>query len=187
MNLDLDQLVIGTTSDKRARSAITVEQLRTARSAQLVQVKGKGRTLRNLFVSAEARTALAEYLERERPLDVEEEHHLPHALFLRAATIHRARAEHSEEDAGRMEVQAVNYIFERVKGWYNTELREDDPRWVHEFHPHVLRHTYGRRLAETTRNNEFELQRRLGHLSKKYIQLYTQPIGEVAAGYVEEF
>ena len=186
VDLDLDQVVLGTTSDKRAKIVVTAEQLRNARSAQLVQVKGKGRTIRNLFLSAEARAALADYLEQERAADADETS-VPRALFLRAASIRRTGAARTPEDAGRMDVQAINYIFERVKGWYNAELREDDPRRLEDFHPHILRHTYGRKLAEATNNNEFELQRRLGHLSKKYIQLYTQPTADTAAGYVERF
>ena len=187
VNLDLNQLVLGTGSSKRATVPVISPQLHEAHAAQLVQVKGKGRTMRNLFVSAEARTAIADYLERERHADVEDESAPPQALFLRAASIRSPRAMSAVEHIGRMDVQAINYIFEHVKQWYNAQLRDDDPRRVAEFHPHVLRHTYGRRLAEVTNNNEFELQRRLGHLSKKYIQLYTQPTSEVAAGYVEEF
>jgi hypothetical protein len=30
------------------------------------------------------------------------------------------------------------------------------------------------------------LQRRMGHLSKKYLRLYTVPSAETAAGYVEK-
>jgi len=51
----------------------------------------------------------------------------------------------------------------------------------------LLRHTFGASLAKVTNADEFELQQRLGHLSRKYIKAYTVPVAEVAAGYVEQF
>ncbi len=156
------------------------------RSVQLVQVRGKNRTLRNVFVSVEARAALADYLERERPGDAAA---FPGAasLFLRAASVRLSKTASQEECKGRLAVRSVNDIFSQVGRWYNTELREDDPRRLASFHPHVLRHTFGVNLAKATNADEFELQRRLGHLSGKYIKVYTVPTSEVAAGYVEQF
>jgi len=51
----------------------------------------------------------------------------------------------------------------------------------------LLRHPFGASLAKVTNADEFELQQRLGHLSRNYIKAYTVPVAEVAAGYVEQF
>jgi site-specific recombinase XerD len=197
VNLDLAQVMLtaqapSRRSRKAARagaetqlSAITPEELRTARNVQLIEVRGKGRTLRNLHLGADARAALADYLEKERPVDAEA-YPQASALFLRAASIRLSAGASEEERQGRLALRQINRLFEDVKGWYNGELREGDPRWLHEFHPHTLRHTFGRRLAEETGADKFELQRRMGHLSEVYLRYYTTPITEVAARYVEK-
>jgi site-specific recombinase XerD len=186
VNLNLDQVVLGTHPDALTKKPVTAEALRAARRVQLVQVRGKNRTLRNVFVSAEARAALADYLERERPGDAAE---FPEAaaLFLRAASVRLSKTASQEERKGRLATRSVNDIFTQIGQWYNTELLEDDPRRLVSFHPHLLRHTFGVSLAKATNADEFELQRRLGHLSRKYIKVYTVPAAEVAAGYIEEF
>jgi len=56
VKLDLDQLVPN-----------EVDILRKARQGQIVRVQGKGKTERTVFLSADARSALADYLEQERP------------------------------------------------------------------------------------------------------------------------
>ena len=186
VSLNLDQVVLGTRSDAPVKKPVTAEALRVARSVQLVQVRGKNRTQRNVFVSAEARAALADYLEVERPGDTAA---FPEAtaLFLRAASVRLSKKASEEQRRGRLAVRSVNDIFTQIGEWYNTELREDDPRRLASFHPHLLRHTFGVSLAKATNADEFELQRRLGHLSRKYIKVYTVPAAEVAAGYVEQF
>ena len=50
-----------------------------------------------------------------------------------------------------------------------------------------LRHTFAYRLAAETGKDAYELERRLGHGSQRYIQRYTNPPEDVAAGYVEDF
>jgi integrase len=42
-------------------------------------------------------------------------------------------------------------------------------------------------LARVTGADAYELERRLGHRSQRYIQRYTNPPEAVAASYVEEF
>ena len=42
-------------------------------------------------------------------------------------------------------------------------------------------------LAQVTGADAYELERRLGHRSQRYIQRYTNPPEAVAASYVEEF
>jgi len=59
-NLDLGQL-----------SPADPAALRAAKRARLTRVRGKGGTQRSVFLSADARTALADYLEHERPRDVD--------------------------------------------------------------------------------------------------------------------
>src|SRR5205807_1862996 len=58
IRLDLDQI-----------EPRTPEALRNARKAKITRVKGKGKTERTVFLSADARAALADYLERERHRD----------------------------------------------------------------------------------------------------------------------
>lgn len=186
VNLNLEQVVLGTRSYASAHKPVTAQGLRAGRVVQLVQVRGKNRTLRNVFVSAEARTALADYLERERPGDAASFAEST-ALFLRAASVRLSKKASAEERSGRLAVRSVNGIFTQIGQWYNAELKEDDPRRLGSFHPHLLRHTFGVNLAKATNADEFELQRRLGHLSRKYIKAYTVPATEVAAGYIEQF
>jgi integrase len=58
VNLDLDQVTPN-----------TPEALRTAKKAKISGVRGKGGTNRTVFLGADGRTALADYLEHERPTD----------------------------------------------------------------------------------------------------------------------
>jgi integrase len=52
---------------------------------------------------------------------------------------------------------------------------------------HALRHTFAFQLAKVTGADAYELERRLGHRSQRYIQRYTNPPEQVAASYVEGF
>jgi site-specific recombinase XerC len=71
--LDLAQLQPGTPAE-----------LRRVKKARLTGLRGKGRTQRTVFLGLDARAALADYLEHERPADVGEN---SAALFLAAASI----------------------------------------------------------------------------------------------------
>ena len=64
VRLDLDQV-----------QPHTAQELRTARRATIAGVQGKGKSQRTVFLSADARTALADYLERERPGDAGDQSH----------------------------------------------------------------------------------------------------------------
>jgi integrase len=111
------------------------------------------------------------------------------ALFLRAGSIAYAKEEKSDQigDAnGRLTVRAINKLVTRIGVWHDAE-QSDPKRKIGPLHPHMLRHTYGFRLAEETNKDKFELQRRLGHQSEAYIRVYTTPPEEIAAGYVEKF
>jgi len=151
--------------------------LRLARRARIVCVKGKGQTERSVFLSADARHALATYLTTERPRD-SEEHTI--ALFLSPAEL-AARA-----IDGRLSPRAINLILEQIGRWHDADVR-DPKRHIMPLRPHDLRHTFAFQLAQTTGADAYELERRLGHRSQRYIQRYTNPPEDVAAGYVEGF
>jgi integrase len=143
----------------------------------LTGVKGKGGTERTVFLSADARQALADYLEKERPRDVGE---ATPALFLTATGIPARAAD------GRLSLRAVNLILEQIGRWHDAELK-DPSRHLSPLRPHDLRHTFAFHLAKVTGADAYELERRLGHRSQRYIQRYTNPPEDVAAAYVEEF
>ena len=155
------------------------EELRNARRVRVRGVKGKGGTERNVFLSRDAREALAEYLEVERPRDAGKANE-SEALFLSAAGT-PARGED-----GRLSVRAVNLLLERIGRWHDAEVT-DPAREISPLRPHDLRHTFAYRLAAETGKDAYELERRLGHGSQRYIQRYTNPPEDVAAGYVEGF
>ena len=150
-------------------------QLRAARRARLVGVRGKGGTQRTVFLSADARDALADYLEREREQDTAD---TSKALFLTARSVASRRPD------GRLSPRSVNAILERIGRLHDSE-HTDKTRHVSPLRPHDLRHTFAFGLAETTGADAYELERRLGHRSQRYIARYTNPPEEVAAGYIE--
>lgn len=149
-------------------------RLREAKRARLVGVVGKGGTTRTVFLSADARTAVADYFELERPTDADGR---ASGLFLSAVSIA------SRRPGGRLSPRAVNLILERIGRWHDAE-HSDPARWVSPLRPHDLRHTFAFALAETGKD-AYELERRLGHRSQRYIARYTNPPEDVAAAYVE--
>jgi len=151
--------------------------LRTARQARIARVRGKGKTERTVFLSGDARTALADYLERERTRDAMVD---TSALFLSAAGLPARAAD------GRLSPRAVNLVLAQIGRWHDAELR-DPARHVSPLRPHDLRHTFAFHLAAVTGADAYELERRLGHRSQRYIQRYTNPPEAVAAAYVEGF
>jgi integrase len=129
-----------------------------------------------VFLSTDARYALADYLERERPRDAGP---VSTALWLSAATVG------SRKQDGRLSGRAVNAILERIGRLHDAE-HADAQRHISPLRPHDLRHTFAFRLADATGADAYELERRLGHRSARYIARYTNPPEAVAAGYVEE-
>ncbi len=166
IRLDLDQV-----------EPQTPEALRTARKAKITRVKGKGKTERTVFVSVDARNALADYLERERSRDARAGQT---ALFLTASSS-AVRA-----PDGRLSLRAFNLILEHIGRWHDAEQR-DPARHISPLRPHDLRHTFAFQLAKVTGADAYELERRLGHRSQRYIQRYTNPPEQVAATYIEGF
>lgn len=153
------------------------DKLRDGRRARVRRIKGKGGTERNVFLSKDAREALSEYLETERPKDADPE---SEALFLSASGTPARRGD------GRLSVRAVNLLLDRIGRFHDGEVT-DPARQISPLRPHDLRHTFAYRLAAATGKDAYELERRLGHGSQRYIQRYTNPPEDVAAGYVEEF
>ncbi len=151
--------------------------LRAARRAQITGVRGKGKTQRTVFLSADARSALADYLEKERPGDASAE---SSALFL------SARGIPSRTSDGRLSGRSINRILEQIGRWHDADVT-DPTRRLLPLRPHDLRHTFAFHLARTTGADPYELERRLGHRSQRYIQRYTNPPEDVAAEYVERF
>src|SRR5574341_212938 len=153
------------------------DALRRARRGRIVRVRGKGQTERTVFLSSDARKALADYLEHERPRDAGEG---AAALFLSAAGLPARAAD------GRLSPRAINLLLEQIGRWHDAEQPEAGRR-ISPLRPHDLRHTFAFQLAKATNADAYELERRLGHRSQRYIQRYTNPPEDVAAGYVEEF
>jgi len=108
VNLDLDQLA----------PAIPAG-LRAAKRARLTGVRGKGNTTRTVFISADARVPLADYLEAERPDDVGK---TTTALFCSAASIA------SRHHDGQLSTRAVNLILERIGAWHDAEQTDQTRR-----------------------------------------------------------
>ena len=153
----------------------TPDALRAARKAKISGVRGKGRTSRHVYLSADARAALADYLEHERPRDAGTD---ATAIFLSAASIGSRRPD------GRLSPRSINTICEQIGRWHDAD-HPDRERHISPLRPHDLRHSFGFALAAETGNDPYELQRRLGHASQRYIDRYTNPPEDIAAGYIE--
>ncbi len=154
----------------------TPEALRAAKKAKISGVRGKGGTSRTVFLGADGRIALADYFEHERPADISP---TSTALFLSAASIG------SRHPDGRLSPRSINLICEQIGCWHDAE-HADPARHISPLRPHDLRHSFAFALAEATGSDAYELERRLGHQSQRYIHRYTNPPEDIAAGYVEQ-
>ncbi|MBZ0306872.1 MAG: tyrosine-type recombinase/integrase [Anaerolineae bacterium] len=155
----------------------TLGDLRHAKRARIDHVQGKGKSQRDVFLSADARQALADYLEKEHGRDVSDDHP---PLFLSARGLPDRSAD------GRLSPRAINLILEQIGHWHDAEL-SDPARHISPLRPHDLRHTFAFQLAKVTGADAYELERRLGHRSQRYIQRYTNPPEQIAASYIENF
>ena len=117
--------------------------LRTARRARIVGVQGKGKTQRTVFLSIDARHALADYLEVERPVDATPE---STALFLSAVSVSSRRPD------GRLSSRSINTILERI-GRIHDAAHTEPQRHISPLRPHDLRHTFAFGLAQATRTH----------------------------------
>ena len=82
-------------------------------------------------------------------------------------------------------MRTINDVCERVGAWHDGEQPDPD-RQLGGLHPHALRHTFGYRIAEDTGKDPYEVERRLGHRSQRYIARYTNPPEDAAAGFAED-
>ncbi len=166
VTLDLDQV-----------QPHTAPELLAGRRATIAGVQGRGKSQRTVFLSADARTALADYFDYERRGDATDG---AAALFLSATGLLARSAD------GRLSPRTINLILEQLGRWHDAEVT-DPVRRVSPLRPHDLRHTFAFQLARTTGADAYELERRLGHRSQRYIQRYTNPPEAIAAGYIERF
>jgi site-specific recombinase XerD len=151
-------------------------ELRRVKKARLNDVRGKGRTSRTVFLGRDARHAVADYLETERPGDTDDH---SEALFLAASSIGTRRP------GGRLSPRSVNTIVSGIGRLHDAEVT-DRERQLGTLRPHDLRHAFGYRLSEASGHNRAELERRLGHANDRYLRLYTNPPDDIAASYVED-
>ena len=175
----LDGTAARGTGPARPRSDITPHPGRVARGAagKNCPCARQGQHGTHRFLSNDARLALADYLERERSRDVAPE---TTALFLSATGIPARAAD------GRLSPRAINLVLQQIERWHDAELK-DVTRHISPLKPHDLRHTFAFQLAKATGADAYELERRLGHRSQRYIQRYTNPPEEIAAAYIEAF
>jgi integrase len=150
-------------------------ELRRVHKARLLDVHGKGRTRRTVFLGQDTRLALADYLDYERPSDADDQ---SAALFLAAASIA------SRRPGGRLSPRTVNTIVGEVGRIHDLEV-EGTERKLGVLTPHDARHTFAYRLSAASGHNRAELERRLGHTNDRYLRLYTNPPEDVAASWAE--
>lgn len=163
-NLDVDQLEL-----------TDPEAIRNARKLKIHRIKGKGRTeSRKIITDKDAREALADYLEYERPLDAMNG---DKALFLRAGS--------ASSGPGRLSVRTVNKILHQIGEWHDAEQTNPE-RMIQPLAPHDFRHTYAVYLSIRTGGNKLLLQRELGHANDRYLETYTNFPDEVLGGYQNE-
>jgi integrase len=153
----------------------TPGELRRVKKARLAGVRGKGRTTRSVFLGLDARTALADYLETERPGDADA---ASAALLLAAASIATRRP------GGRLSARSINTIVAAVGRIHDLEV-DGTGRQLGRLRPHDARHTFAYRLSAASGHNRAELERRLGHANDRYLALYTNPPADIAAGWAE--
>lgn len=151
VNLDLDQL-----------QPNDPDALRASRGFKLNRIRGKGRTeSRKTVIDKNAREALADYLEFERPSDA---HTDSKALFISGPT--------AKDGNDRLSVGRINRILKKIGDWHDAE-QKDPNRKIQPFFPHGCRHTYAVYLAIRTGGNKVVLQRELGHGNDRYLETYT--------------
>jgi hypothetical protein len=81
---------------------------------------------------------------------------------------------------GQLSPRASNLILKQIGRWDEAELVESH-RKLSMPRPHDMHQTFALQLVTVTGVHACELERRLGHLSRRYIQRYTNPPEAVAA------
>jgi site-specific recombinase XerD len=89
------------------------DELQRMKKARLNDVRGKGRTSRTVFLARDARHAIADYLEAERPGDTDDH---SDALFLAASSISARRP------GGRLSPRSINTIVGQIGRLHDAEI-----------------------------------------------------------------
>ena len=95
------------------------EELRQARRGQINGVIGKGKTQRDVFLSLDARLALADYLEKEHAGDVTTDDAEETPVFLSAIEATPRRAD------GRLSPRSVNHIMGKIGKWHDAGIKDE--------------------------------------------------------------
>ncbi|WP_375533223.1 tyrosine-type recombinase/integrase [Paenibacillus terreus] len=165
VNIDIDQVVPN-----------DPDLLPAARGARIVKVRGKGKTEGTVYLSADARNALADYLKHERPQDETRE---TKALFLSVITQPKRKPD------GRIHPRRINGILEEIGKWHDAE-QKDESRKISPLRPHDLRHTFLNELAKKPDVSQEDLVRAARHRNPRYLPLYTKPPAERSASFIED-
>ncbi|MGM1023200.1 MAG: tyrosine-type recombinase/integrase [Bacillota bacterium] len=152
------------------------ELLMAARKAKIVRVRGKGKTEGTVYLSQDARSALAMYLKSERPIDA-----TPGTKALFLSFIHQPK----RKPDGRLHPRRINGILEDIGKWHDGE-QKDPERMISPLRPHDLRHTFAVELSKNPEVGQEDLIRGLRHRNNKYLQVYTKPPEERSAGFIEK-
>jgi len=133
-------------------------ELEQYQGKHLLGVVRKGRTRSRIFLSAQCREELDDYLEKERPQDEGDE---SKALFLstRGAKLTR-----------RQVSRILDHIAEEAS-------KHRDEAGKITVHPHQLRHTFGSWIQQKT-GSDVKTAEFLGHSSTKYVGRYTRLTAE---------
>jgi integrase/recombinase XerC len=152
------------------------KKLRKADIAYIEKIRGKGKTEGIEYLGKDARLALADYLEHERPVDASEE---SEAVFLSAVGTSQRNPD------GRLYPRTINGILAQIGRWHDAEFT-DPLRHISPLQPHRLRHTFGNELAKKPGVTREDLKRALRHRNERYLDIYTNPPRERSASFVEE-
>ncbi|MFD0591023.1 tyrosine-type recombinase/integrase [Paenibacillus sp. GCM10027627] len=137
------------------------DALRAARRFRINRITGKGLTETNkIIIDKDAREALADYLEFERPLDATSE---SRALFLNGL---------GDDGDDRMNVSRINKVVQKIGRMHDAE-QTDPSRKIGPLTPHRFRHTYGVYLSLRSGGNVLLLQQELSHSNDRYLSTYT--------------
>lgn len=141
----------------------------------LRNVKGKGHTVREVFLPAELRAVLAEYLPRREQYMEQalrgfaarspaERHRLQERL---AARVPEGRFLFLNRYGSRLTRQAVAQLLHTLAAFARAQFQAEV-----KVHPHAFRHTFALNMLE--RAGEAFAADRLGHRSLHYVRVYTQ-------------
>jgi len=123
-------------------------------------VRGKGGKIRVVFISPEAKYALAQYLEKRVDVDP--------ALFISYQKAHLQNKKSKERESKRLTVRSI----ERLVKYYAKKAGI-----IKDVHPHTLRHSFATDLLINGADIR-SVQSMLGHASITTTQIYTHITNE---------